>query len=377
MFDSVETLEVLLPAFTGMMATLTFHTERMAELAPAGFSLATDVAEWLVKRHVPFRDAHEITGSLVRYAEEHCARARRGRRCGARRDLAAPHARRARRAHGRGLGREPRRDRRHRAGARRRAVRRGSPIACGTSWPACRWRVAERRMTARSSSRPPREWFARDSVELGAAAARRRARARHRRGSRGDPALGGRGVPRRRRGSRFARVPRHDPAQRGHVRRGRAPLRVLHLRHAHLPQRGRRASRVVVRGAAARRHGGRGARARACAPGRGIRSRPRAWARATRGRPRRAARRERCRPARAAVLARGADGARRVRGRSAHGRQRRRRGSGVPVAVLDPGGSGRLAVPAPRRRSRYADRACSVRSSARRGARPARPRTPR
>jgi argininosuccinate lyase len=70
-FDSVETLEVLLPAFTGMIASLTFHTERMAELAPAGFSLATDVAEWLVKRHVPFRDAHEVTGALVRYAEEH------------------------------------------------------------------------------------------------------------------------------------------------------------------------------------------------------------------------------------------------------------------------------------------------------------------
>jgi argininosuccinate lyase len=69
-FDSVETLEVLLPAFTGMMATLEFHTDRMAELAPAGFSLSTDVAEWLVKRHVPFRDAHEITGALVRYAEE-------------------------------------------------------------------------------------------------------------------------------------------------------------------------------------------------------------------------------------------------------------------------------------------------------------------
>jgi len=69
-FDSVETLEVLLPAFTGMIATLEFHTGRMAELAPAGFSLATDVAEWLVKRHVPFRDAHEITGALVRYAEE-------------------------------------------------------------------------------------------------------------------------------------------------------------------------------------------------------------------------------------------------------------------------------------------------------------------
>ncbi|WP_223694820.1 argininosuccinate lyase [Leifsonia poae] len=69
-FDSVTTLEVVLPAFTGMVATLRFHTDRMAELAPQGFSLATDVAEWLVKRHVPFRDAHEITGSLVRFAEE-------------------------------------------------------------------------------------------------------------------------------------------------------------------------------------------------------------------------------------------------------------------------------------------------------------------
>src|SRR5690606_7244318 len=46
-FDSVATLEVLLPAFAGMIATLTFHTDRMAELAPQGFSLATDVADWL------------------------------------------------------------------------------------------------------------------------------------------------------------------------------------------------------------------------------------------------------------------------------------------------------------------------------------------
>ena len=70
-FDSIETLEILLPAFTGMIATLRFHTDRMAELAPQGFSLATDVAEWLVKQHVTFRDAHEITGSLVKYAEDH------------------------------------------------------------------------------------------------------------------------------------------------------------------------------------------------------------------------------------------------------------------------------------------------------------------
>ncbi|SMH47678.1 argininosuccinate lyase [Rathayibacter oskolensis] len=68
-FDSVTTLEVLLPAFSGMIATLSFHTERMAELAPQGYSLATDVAEWLVKKHVPFRDAHEITGELVKLAE--------------------------------------------------------------------------------------------------------------------------------------------------------------------------------------------------------------------------------------------------------------------------------------------------------------------
>ncbi|NNC13395.1 argininosuccinate lyase [Planctomonas sp. JC2975] len=68
-FDSIDTLEVLLPAFTGMVATLHFHTDRMRELAPQGYSLATDVADWLVKQHVPFRDAHEITGKLVAYAE--------------------------------------------------------------------------------------------------------------------------------------------------------------------------------------------------------------------------------------------------------------------------------------------------------------------
>ena len=70
-FDSVATLEVLLPAFTGMIASLQFDTERMAQLAPAGFSLATDAADWLVRQGVPFREAHEISGALVRYCEEH------------------------------------------------------------------------------------------------------------------------------------------------------------------------------------------------------------------------------------------------------------------------------------------------------------------
>ena len=64
-FDSVDTLEVLLPAVTGLVATLDFDTDRMAELAPQGFSLATDVAEWLVREGVPFRVAHEV-GRRVR-----------------------------------------------------------------------------------------------------------------------------------------------------------------------------------------------------------------------------------------------------------------------------------------------------------------------
>jgi argininosuccinate lyase len=69
-FDSVDTLEVLLPAFTGMIATMVFHGARMAELAPQGFSLATDVAEWLVKQGVAFKVAHEVAGASVRYCEQ-------------------------------------------------------------------------------------------------------------------------------------------------------------------------------------------------------------------------------------------------------------------------------------------------------------------
>ena len=69
-FDAVDTLHLLLPAFTGMVATLRFNGERMAELAPQGFSLATDIAEWLVRQRVPFREAHEIAGACVRACEE-------------------------------------------------------------------------------------------------------------------------------------------------------------------------------------------------------------------------------------------------------------------------------------------------------------------
>ncbi|MET0952085.1 MAG: argininosuccinate lyase [Aeromicrobium sp.] len=69
-FDSIDTLEVLLPAFAGMVATLTFNTERMQALAPQGFALATDIAEWLVREGVPFRDAHEISGACVQACEQ-------------------------------------------------------------------------------------------------------------------------------------------------------------------------------------------------------------------------------------------------------------------------------------------------------------------
>src|SRR5690606_39240609 len=68
-FDSVDSLTVLLPAFTGMVTTLRFDTARLEELAPQGFSLATDVAEWLVRQGVPFRSAHEIAGAAVRVCE--------------------------------------------------------------------------------------------------------------------------------------------------------------------------------------------------------------------------------------------------------------------------------------------------------------------
>jgi argininosuccinate lyase len=68
-FDSVAQLELLLPAMAGLVSTLRFDVDRMAALAPAGYTLATDIAEWLVRRGVPFRVAHEAAGAAVRTAE--------------------------------------------------------------------------------------------------------------------------------------------------------------------------------------------------------------------------------------------------------------------------------------------------------------------
>jgi argininosuccinate lyase len=64
-FDAVDTLELVLPALSGLISTMTVRVDRLAAAAPLGYTLATEVADWLVRRGVPFREAHEITGQLV------------------------------------------------------------------------------------------------------------------------------------------------------------------------------------------------------------------------------------------------------------------------------------------------------------------------
>ncbi|MFY1693337.1 argininosuccinate lyase [Plantactinospora sp. WMMB782] len=64
-FDAIDTLDLVLPALAGMVSTMTVRVDRLAAAAPVGFSLATEVADWLVRRGVPFREAHEVTGRLV------------------------------------------------------------------------------------------------------------------------------------------------------------------------------------------------------------------------------------------------------------------------------------------------------------------------
>ena len=212
-FDAVDTLEVLLPAFTGMVATLIFDTERLESLAPQGFSLATDVAEWLVREGVPFRVAHEVAGACVRECEA------RGIELWdlTDEDLAAhqpaPHAGGARRAVGRRVARLARRPR---AAPRRCASREqlGRAVATARRPPrlvgSCR-RCAERQRAHCRSCPPPtrsREtFFARDPLEV----APRPARVPH------QPRRGRRAADR---GRGVRRVPR-DPGS--HAFRGRTP----------------------------------------------------------------------------------------------------------------------------------------------------------
>ena len=70
-FDAVDTLLLVLPAVAGMVSTMQVDTVRLASTAADGFALATDVAEHLVRRGVPFRDAHEAVGHLVVWCTVH------------------------------------------------------------------------------------------------------------------------------------------------------------------------------------------------------------------------------------------------------------------------------------------------------------------
>jgi len=67
LFDTVDTVKMSLRVLTGMAGNLSFNRQRMLEEAAKGFSTATDVAEYLVTKGVPFREAHGIVGRLVAY----------------------------------------------------------------------------------------------------------------------------------------------------------------------------------------------------------------------------------------------------------------------------------------------------------------------
>jgi argininosuccinate lyase len=69
LFDSIDTLMLVLPTVTGMIATTDFDREKMALAAPAGFSLATEIADYLAKKSVPFAEAHEAAGKCVAKCE--------------------------------------------------------------------------------------------------------------------------------------------------------------------------------------------------------------------------------------------------------------------------------------------------------------------
>lgn len=70
-FDAETTLESCLAIYTALVSQLSFNVNAMYEAAGEGYATATDVADYLAKRGVPFRDAHAITGKLVRYCIEH------------------------------------------------------------------------------------------------------------------------------------------------------------------------------------------------------------------------------------------------------------------------------------------------------------------
>ncbi len=191
----------------------TFDTDADGRARPAGL-LARHRRRRLARAAggVPFREAHEITGALVRVLRG--ARPRAGRADGRRlrRDLAAPHARRARgarRVEGSIASRDGRR--RHRTGARRRAVRAARRIACAAPRrrPSCRGDAERGRGWARRPNGRDLRASTRSSWHRGCSA--RCSRTRLDGGPRRDPiSKESRRTERRRGGPRPARVPRQD-----------------------------------------------------------------------------------------------------------------------------------------------------------------------
>lgn len=70
-FDTIDALTLVVPAMAGLIRTMRVNVDIMRQQSVEGFTLATEVADWLAKSGVPFSEAHEITGALVRYCEDH------------------------------------------------------------------------------------------------------------------------------------------------------------------------------------------------------------------------------------------------------------------------------------------------------------------
>jgi argininosuccinate lyase len=70
LFDTIDTVKGCLKIYADMIGGMELHAERMRAAAAGGFSTATDVADYLVRKGLPFRDAHEAVGKAVQYCIE-------------------------------------------------------------------------------------------------------------------------------------------------------------------------------------------------------------------------------------------------------------------------------------------------------------------
>ena len=71
LFDTVDTLKACLAVFAPLLRTMKVNRERLAAAARAGFTTATDLAEYLVRKGLPFRDAHAVVGRIILYCLDH------------------------------------------------------------------------------------------------------------------------------------------------------------------------------------------------------------------------------------------------------------------------------------------------------------------